>query len=142
MASSPRESRRTLPNLFDWSDNLPDLFTWPVLGQRGIRIEEFIKDGQFVVRAEIPGLDPEKDISVNVDHGRLTIQADRKEERRESGRSEFHYGSFLRQVALPRGTDESQVRARYDSGILEVTLPVVEKDKEPRSVPIEHGNPE
>ncbi len=82
-------------------------------------------------------MDPDSDISVEVDNGMLVIQADRKEERRERGRTEFRYGTFTRRVALPEGADESNVNARYDAGILEVTVPLTEKRAEARQIPVQ-----
>ena len=61
----------------------------------------------MVVRAELPGVDPEKDIDVTVEDGVLTISAERREstEKKEdtSYRSEFRYGSFVRRLPVPRG---------------------------------------
>ncbi len=140
MATPPkREGRHLLPDLFDWPD-LPGLLTWPppLGGQRGIRVEEYVEDGRFIVRAELPGLDPDKDVSVDIAHGALSIHAERHQHG-ENRRSEFHYGSFTRTLTLPQGADESKVTARYDAGILEITVPVETRTPESRSVPIEHA---
>ncbi len=139
MTTTPkREGRHLLPDVFEWPD-LPGLLTWPSQGgQRGIRVEEYLEDGRFVVRAELPGLDPEKDVSVDIDQDTLSIHAERQERSRENGRSEFHYGSFTRTLTLPPGADESKVKARYEAGILEITVPVETKTPQSRSVPIEH----
>jgi hypothetical protein len=85
------EVRHALPSIFDWTDNLPGFYTWPNghVAQRGMRVEEFIEDGNYVVRAEMPGLDPEKDVTIEIDQGRLSIHAERREENREQGRFEF-----------------------------------------------------
>lgn len=141
MSESRRESsRRGLPDLFDWAEGLPGLLGWPQINPRGIRVEEFARDGYYVIRAELPGVDPDRDISVQVDEGILTIQAERREEHHEQGRSEFRYGTFTRRLPLPPGADESRVSARYEAGILEVTAPTGEKRSEVREIPIQRGS--
>lgn len=138
MAIKP-DLRHPFPNIFDLADNLPGFYSWPsgLAARRGMRVEEFIQDGQYVVRAEVPGLDPEKDITVEVNQGVLTIHAERREEHHEDGRSEFLYGGFSRRVELPPAADESQLKARYDAGILEISVPLDKKRPEARTIPIE-----
>jgi HSP20 family protein len=65
-------------------------------------------------------------VELTVDNGVLTIKAERREERKESGRSEFRYGAFTRSVTLPAGADEDAVTALYNDGILEVRVPIKE----------------
>lgn len=93
-----------------------------------IRIEEFTEPGFMVVRAELPGVDPEKDVEVEVVEDMLMISA-QKAEKQESveghlHRSEFRYGSLTRSVPLPKGIDESKIVATYKDGVLEVRLPM------------------
>ena len=130
-----RDGRRQLADLFDWAEGLPNLFTMPM---RGVRIEEFTEEDKYVVRAELPGLDPAKDIKVEVANGMLTISATRQQEEHDGARSEFHYGTLTRRVLLPDGADEKAVVARYTAGILEVTVPISAKSAEARTVTIEH----
>jgi HSP20 family molecular chaperone IbpA len=91
-----------------------------------IRPEDKIEDGHYVVRAELPGLDPAKDVVVTVHDGLLTIKAERSAKKESKRRSEFSYGSFMRSVTLPAGADEDDVQARYDKGILTVSVAVPE----------------
>ena len=130
-----RDGRRQLADLFDWAEGLPNLFTMPM---RGVRIEEFTEEDKYVVRAELPGLDPAKDIKVEVANGMLTISATRQQEEHDGARSEFHYGTLTRRVLLPDGADEKAVVARYTAGILEVTVPISAKAAEARTITIEH----
>jgi HSP20 family protein len=85
-------------------------------------VEDFVRDDSYVIRAELPGIDPEKDVEVTVADGILTIKAERREERADKHHSEFHYGTFSRSVTLPAGADEEHVEAIYGHGILEVTV--------------------
>ena len=90
-----------------------------------------------MVRSELPGIDPEKDVEITVDDGVLTVKAERREEKKEGGRSEFRYGSFTRSITLPTGADEDNVAASYRDGILEVRTPIKEATKaEPKRIAI------
>lgn len=128
-----------VPRLFgdvaDWFDE-----EYPFVEPRTsvFRIEDCVINSDYVVRAELPGVDPQKDVSVTVDHGILDIRAERREETRERHRTEFRYGSLHRRVRLPAGADEGKIKARYDKGVLEVTVPV-SKAEEPvgRAIPVE-----
>ncbi len=92
-----------------------------------MRLEDEIQDGHYVVRAEIPGIDPAKDIDIMVRDGQLTIKAERTEKKESKGRSEFRYGSFGRLVTLPAGANEDDIKATYDKGILTVSVAVPEQ---------------
>lgn len=119
---------------------------WRDLAESGghlIRVEEETQGDTRVVRAEIPGVDPEKDISVTIEDDMLVIEA-RREERAESRdgesyRSEFRYGSFTRHVRLPRGTSPEVVSATYTDGVLEVRLPIAPGTEGPHRVPVSRG---
>jgi HSP20 family protein len=78
----------------------------------------------IVVEAELPGVD-EKDVTVTLANGVLTIKGEKKQEREEKGES-FHvtersYGSFERAVRLPDTVDDAKVEAKFDKGVLRVT---------------------
>lgn len=107
------------------------------------KIEEMRDDGEFVLRAEVPGIDPEKDAEVTISDGILHIQVHRTEktEQKEKGsyRSEFRYGEMARHLALPVGCTEDDVKATYRDGILEVRLPIHEETKPPvTKIPVLH----
>jgi HSP20 family protein len=93
-----------------------------------MRVEEFEDGGTLVIRAELPGVDPDKDVDIEVAEGMLHIAARReqREEHKEEGtyRSEFRYGELRRDLALPTGVDANAVKAEYKpDGILEVRIP-------------------
>ncbi|WP_240646080.1 Hsp20/alpha crystallin family protein [Georgenia sp. SYP-B2076] len=140
---SPREMAEHLWDAWPFGD-----IPWPFreAGRAGgapIRVEEYTDGDELVVRAEIPGVDPEKDIDVTVDEGVLTISAQRKEKtesKRGGGfRSEFRYGHFERQVRLPRGTSSDVIRATYRDGVLEVRLPAPTEEPTTRRIQIQRG---
>lgn len=93
-----------------------------------IRVEEFLAGDELVIRAELPGIDPQKDVDVTISRGALHIGVRREDDASKSDRSgfrtEFRYGEFSRSIPLPAGTYETEVQATYNDGILEVRLPV------------------
>jgi HSP20 family protein len=125
----PMLPRRRFFDLFD----LPELARWfepirPIAFDERIKVEEEIREGVLVIRAELPGIDPDKDAEITVREGMLVITATRSREEREEAegrfRSEFHYGSFTRTLALPEGVSTDDVTAAYADGILEVRVPL------------------
>jgi HSP20 family molecular chaperone IbpA len=112
-----------VPRLFN---ELSDWFDQDLLfrGSNLMRLEDRVTDTEYTVRAELPGLDPEKDVEINVSSGVLTIRAERREETQAHHRSEFRYGLFQRSVRLPGNADETKVQAHYAHGILEITVPL------------------
>lgn len=98
----------------------------PVFDSKLMRLEDEMKEGRYEVRAEMPGIDPAKDVDITVRDGQLTIKAERTEKSESNGRSEFSYGSFVRTVSLPPGADEDDIHATYDKGILTVSVAVGE----------------
>lgn len=112
-------------------------------GSAPIRVEEFVDEKTLVVRAEMPGVDPDKDIEITVADGILRIRAERQEKEehkdKNSYRSEFRYGSFSRSIPLPEGVKEEDIKASYTDGVLEVRTPLPEEATQPnapRKLPI------
>lgn len=115
---------------------LPELwrrFLEPVFEGTTMRVEEFVDGSTLVLRAELPGLDPENDVELTITDGVLDIRAHRHEKTEEKGkegfRSEFRYGSLYRSMTLPAGTQEEDVKASYVNGILEVRVPIGDASK-------------
>jgi HSP20 family protein len=131
-----RQAPATFPDLLDWLES-PWTSLLPFTGGQTFRVEDYVEDNRYMIRAELPGLDPDKDIEVTVDDGTLTIHAERREEEKKPHRSEFRYGSLTRSVRLPAKTDAKDITARYEKGILEVSVPVPEAPPEGRRVAIE-----
>ena len=100
------------------------------------------QDGDLVVRAELPGARPE-DVEITVQNGVLTIGGRVQEEREEQRGGylvrERRSGSFRRSLQLPEGVDEDNIRARFENGVLEVTLQGATAVQEPRRVQVEGG---
>ena len=135
-------------NLFErWLADLPRPRLWPNLWAGfteaidGMKVEEFVEGDHAVVRAELPGIDPDKDVEITVRDHTLRVHAERREEEKstENGtyRSEFRYGSFTRTVPLPLGASENDVKATYKDGILEVQVPIDRTEAEARKVQVQ-----
>lgn len=101
-------------------------------------LEAFRKDGEYVVRMDMPGVDP-KDVEVSVAEDSLIVKGERKRAKeikeKECHYHETSYGKFERRIALPKGINRDQVAARYEKGVLEISLPVPAQLAE-RKVPI------
>lgn len=125
---------RTTPENLEpsWTwDDWPEYFFRPwasmIRGERWMHVEEFTEDGMLVVRADLPGIDPEKDVEISLSDRTLTIEAERREEEKTEKRhymcSELRYGSFSRTITVPEGTKETDINAAYRDGVLEVRVP-------------------
>jgi HSP20 family protein len=113
----------------DWFAGLPSWATFPpVFGGQPIRLEDEMKDGRYEVRAELPGIDPAKDVDITAHNGVLTIKAQRGVKTRSDGHSEFSYGTFTRSVQLPPGAREDDISATHDKGILTVAVGMSDVD--------------
>lgn len=121
--------RQEMDRLFDRFD----LGRWPSLtgggAQNGFMSPSIdVKDTgkEIVIEAELPGV-TDKDIAVTFADGVLTIKGEKKSQREEKKddyyMSERSFGSFERSLALPEGIDDGAIEARFDKGVLHVTVP-------------------
>ncbi len=101
--------------------------------------EEFRDDNRLMIMADVPGLDPEEEISVSITSDILHIRAGRL----DGGsvpESDLRDGSFTRDIRLPSGTDEGSVTAMYTDGLLEVRAPMRDLSGITRVVPVTCGD--
>jgi len=112
---------------------------WPSLGEMAApfegkmpKVDVINRDAEIVVRAEVPGVD-KKDIDVTMTDSTVTIKGstshEEKEEKGDYYRCEISRGAFSRTVALPAGVDSSKAKAKFQDGVLELTMPKTEKTK-------------
>ena len=104
-------------------------------------VEMIVRDRDVLIRLELPGIDVENDVDVQVDKGRLVIKGERRDERTAENASYLHrelrYGAFRREFALPDGVTADNVEASYDQGMLEVVIrEAVRREPEPQQVKI------
>ena len=98
------------------------------------------RHGDLVIRAELPGIKPE-DVDITVQDRVLTISGERRDEQEAERGGYFvrerRRGSFRRSMTLPEGVEEDGIRARYEDGVLEVTLEGAAAVREPRRIQVE-----
>ena len=96
------------------------------------QVEVFRRGDDVVVRADLPGLD-RNDVQVDLDNDVLTISGERRqhnEEQREGFyRTERSYGQFYRAIPIPENVDRSKVKASFNDGVLEVTVPIPKEEQ-------------
>jgi HSP20 family protein len=118
----------------------------PGRATRFVPAAEVVRDGtDAVVRIEVPGLDPERDVTVEVDRGYLVVRGERRDERAEQERNgrilrEVRYGAFRRAFALPEHVTDHQVSASYDAGILTVRVAGAYSGSTPKRIPVTGGS--
>jgi HSP20 family protein len=105
---------------------------------------EVNRDGEdAVVRVELPGVDVERDVTVEVDKGRLVIRGERRDERSEDVRGssvrEVRYGSFERSFTLPSQVTADAISASYDAGVLSVRVTGAYAGSRAQRIPVTAG---
>lgn len=139
---------RTIDPVDEWiGRHFPDWSRWPETWRArlmdvgdALRVEERLDGDTLVIRAEMPGIDPDRDVDISVSDHTLHLRAHREQRREAEARgrvhSEFRYGSFSRSIPLPDGAGEEAVEASYRDGILEVRIPVTEASSEVRHITV------
>ena len=89
---------------------------------RPIRAEDFVEDGVYVIRADIPGVDPSRDIDVTIHHDAIEIRAVRRDPLKARRHTEISYGLFRRVLTLPANADRTTLTTTYTNGVLEVAI--------------------
>jgi HSP20 family protein len=106
--------------------NMQKLWGAGATGFASLAVDLTENDNAYVITAELPGVS-EKDVEVSVDGDMLIIRGEKRQERDEKDKnfylSERSYGAFQRMFTLPRGADASKVEARFQNGVLHVTVP-------------------
>lgn len=133
-----RAANELLPfgEIDEWHRNIDDLFSrlmerapfkgTAYAGKGQPAMESFAKNGDLVVRLDLPGVDP-KEVDISVTGDVLTVKAERKhkEEKKDGdyAHEEIAYGSLERSLRLPGKVDAEKIKASYDNGVLEITMP-------------------
>ena len=124
----------TRGSLFDdfFKDIAPGFYVRPLHGDgvptpSQIKVDVKETDGGYTVHAEVPGV-PKEDIHVSIDGNVVSLRAevrqhDQKTEGEKVLRSERYFGSVARSFQLPVDVDAAQAKAKYDNGVLTLTLP-------------------
>ena len=118
-------------------------FRWPSLWKRAApeigwypEIDVFEKDNRLVTKIDLPGMKKE-DVKVELTDDALTIQGERQEQREGRGYSERTYGSFYRTVPLPEGINTEGAQAKFQDGVLEVSIPMPKREQQQKHKQLE-----
>lgn len=95
------------------------------------------KDSHYLMSLDIPGV-KKGDIKIEVNDGVLSIEGERKFERKEGDYLERRSGHFKRMVKLPEGVEEDSVQAHFEDGVLSIAVPKAEKSR-PKEISIQDG---
>lgn len=118
---------QALDQLFDRDFSLGKDFSGGALSQWIPKIDIKEKEDQYIIQADVPGVEP-KDIEINLEeNGTLTLkgkrESEKKEEKKDFMRIERASGTFYRSLNLPNIGDSSKIIAKFKNGVLEITIP-------------------
>ena len=123
-----------LDNLQHFMEPWPEMLAWPMFGAADttvgvLRVDEYREDGALVVRADLPGIDPDQDVELTASEGVLHIAVERHGDEEPAGRDYLrhelvHRHRQERDLLLPEGAQDSELSASYDDGVLEVRMPL------------------
>lgn len=109
------------------------------------RVELLEREGKLMVRADLPGIRKE-DLQIDVTDEALVLHGERRQETEEERggvyRSEMSYGAFHRSIPLPEGATPEGAEARFENGVLEITIPMTEPSSRARRIEIREGKAE
>lgn len=110
------------------------------------RTDMYREDGDLVVRAEIPGIDPTEGLNVEVEKNVLHITGEKRTDTEVDDDDRYlrecHYGSFRRDVLLPEGVSADDITATVDHGVLMVRVPLpseAEEEAQPKAIKVDVG---
>lgn len=111
----------------------PEPYSHKGTGDKVPAIDVHDGDEQYLVRVDLPGINKE-DIQVTLDKGVLSVSAETKKENKEEKdgkliRQERHYGKFVRSLSVGADVDPAGIKANFDNGVLNLTLPKVEQQE-------------
>jgi HSP20 family protein len=143
-SSSVDQFRKEIEEVFarffsngDYRGSTTSMMVWPA-------VESFFKDGNWITRFDLPGVDP-KDIDVLISGNTLTIRASRErhsdERNQDSETHDSSYARFDRSLTLPKGVKSDQISAKYEHGVLELTMPAL-PELAGRKIAVEIGTEE
>ncbi len=111
----------------------PDNNYWEDAEKLSIPVEVTDKGNEYIIRAELPGVKKE-DLDIDIEENYLKINAKKfdeiNEETNNYKHSEFNYGEFSRAIQLPEEINIEKTEAKLEHGILKITAPKIQKDKE------------
>ncbi|MEU8527758.1 MULTISPECIES: Hsp20/alpha crystallin family protein [Streptomyces] len=143
MAGDKAERRHShLLDFNDWFNReFPGLPGWrPGTAAHSVPVEVSSGGGEYVLRAQLPGMDPD-DVTVTVEDNLITVSAEHSEGQEDKEHSEFRYGAFRRTVRLPSTVVTDGAEASYQDGILTIRVPMPEQESAGRrTIPVRRAD--
>lgn len=139
-----REMDALVRRMFDRSPLFPLARPENGTGQGWVPAIDVMTRGEdLVIRAELPGIDPERDVEITLEDNLLRLSGERRREERTEGEGTFRleslYGRFERTVMLPDGVNPEDVQASYESGILEILVPGAARQRGVHKIQVQAG---
>lgn len=126
-AEAIRKRNSIFDDLFNEFYSLPTSFLAKEEASLSFRIDISETDTEYEVEAELPGIN-QKDIDVKVDNNILIIKGKKEERKKEETEKNYHlqersYGAFQRSISLPSNIMTEQIKAKFESGVLHISIP-------------------
>lgn len=137
MTTTTQPAGAAITGISDWAGSpVSTLHRMPAQPQP-IPVEQYADGTGYVIRFEVPGIDPAADLTVSVEAGAVVVRAERRDTAPEGRQTEFRYGDLGRRIALPLGADAREVSASYHDGILTVRIGFEAEHQQARAVEVE-----
>ncbi len=138
MTINTQSAGGAITGMSDWAGSPMSTLHHMLEQPRPIPVEQYPDGTGYVIRLEVPGIDPASDLTVSVETGTVIVRAERRDSRPEGRQTEFRYGRLARRIALPLGANAHDVSASYHSGILTVRIGLEpEHQYAPRAIDVE-----
>lgn len=122
MTTTAQPAAAPITSMSDWAGSPMSTLHHMLARPQPIPVEQYADGTDYVIRLEVPGIDPASDLTVSVETGTVTVRAERRDNAPEGRQTEFRYGHFARRIALPLRADARDVSASYHDGILSVRI--------------------
>jgi HSP20 family protein len=140
MTTTTQPASALITGMSDWARSPMSTLHHMLAQPEPIPVEQYPDGISYVIRLEVPGIDPASDLTVSVETGTVIVRAERRDSAPEGRQTEFRYGRFARRIALPLGANARDVSASCHSGILTVRIGLeLEHQYAPRAIKVEIG---
>jgi HSP20 family protein len=122
MTTSTQSAGTAITGISDWAGSPVSTLHRMPEQPLPIPVEQYADGSDYVIRLEVPGIDPATDLTVSVETGAIVVRAERLDCAPKGRQTEFRYGHLARRIPLPLGADAREVSASYHDGILTVRI--------------------
>jgi len=122
MTTTAQPAGAAMTGISDWAGSPVSTLHRTPAQPLPIPVEQYADSTGYVIRLEVPGINPATDLTVSVETGAIVVRAERRDSAPEGRQSEFRYGRLSRRIPLPLGANAGDVSASYHEGILTVRI--------------------